>query len=121
MHTLQFIITLAFLAIAGTIAATFYSQYRTTDPTCTRFQRLIRAAEGSATILWAKFVAVLAMVVGSIGDIGDALGQPEIRGYAETALGNPKIVAGILLSVSFVTIAARKRPSSLSPLQPPVQ
>jgi ABC-type spermidine/putrescine transport system permease subunit II len=104
---MKLIVTLAFISIIVFLAGTFYWEYSKAEGT--KWQRALKAAEDSATILWAKFVMLLSAIVGSIGDIGDWLGQPEIRGYAETVLGNPKIVAGVLLAVSLVTMSARKR------------
>lgn len=107
MQTFKTIFALALVGVFAYLAITVYIQYRAaTGPL---WQRALAAAQNSATILWAKFGMLLAALVGAIGDIGDLFGDPNIRGYAETFLGNPKVVAGILLAFSLVTVAARKR------------
>lgn len=107
METLRILIGAGFGGLVLYFGVTTYLGFRKAEGTV--WARLLTAAGDSATLLWSRFVMLLAGTIGSIGDIGDAIGDPSIRGYAETVLGNPKIVAGALLAVSIVTVAARKR------------
>ncbi len=72
------------------------------------WQRLLATADESATILWAKFTAVVAVLAGGLDYIADYIGQPEIAD-AIKALMKPQFVAGFMIFVAVVTVWARKR------------
>lgn len=111
MHLLRLAFDIAIAAIAVYVAITFYKQYREeTGPTC--WQRALGAAKDSATILWSKFVLLLAGITGNLDTIADLVGAPEMKTYIDTALGNPKVVAGVMMGIAFITMWARLRPGS---------
>ena len=107
MHTLRIIFEIAILLLALAIVLTVYLQYR--KETGTTWQRLLGAAQHSATILWAKFCIVVAGVAGNLDSLADMLGQPEAKDFINAWVGNPKVIAGIMLAIALVTIGARKR------------
>jgi cellobiose-specific phosphotransferase system component IIC len=105
------------LGLIGYIVWTVCSQYRLT--TGTHFQRALAGARNSATILWTKFVAVVALVTMQLDNLADLLGAPEAKDFINQWVGNPKIIAAIMLAIASVTFYARVRPGSQSPLPPP--
>jgi hypothetical protein len=105
------------LGLIGYIVWTVYSQYRLA--TGTPFQRALAGARNSATILWTKFVAVVALVTLQLDNIADLLGAPEAKDFINQWVGNPKVIAAIMLAIASVTFYARVRPGSQSPLPPP--
>lgn len=107
MHTLGIIFSLCLLAFASYVAWTVYSQYRI--ETGTRWHRLLATAEHSATILWSKFCIVVAAVTAQLDSIADLLGAPEAKDFINSWVGNPKLIAGIMLAIATITIMARKR------------
>lgn len=82
--------------------------YVLTTETGTWWERLLKAARDSATILWAKFgIAVGAMVSGAV-TLSDAAGDPQI-GTAIQKYLTPDVAGGILVAAMVVTVIARKR------------
>lgn len=104
---MRHIIEIVLFLIAAYYAGLVYFQYRKT--TGTFWQRIIPAAGNSATMLWGKFVLVLSALVSQLDNIADLLGQPEIKDYIQTTLGNPKAVATVMALIAVVTMVARKR------------
>lgn len=78
------------------------------NQTGTVWQRILGTANESATILWAKFVAAIAIIVGGMDYIADMVGSPEVKEAIQGVI-NPKYVAGFLLAVALITVIARKR------------
>ncbi len=107
MHTLRLIIGLGFAALALYIVVVNYLEYRKTSGST--WDRLLDTARNSATILWSKFCILLAGIVGSLDSIADLAGMPELKTFIDNWLGNPKVIAGVMLALSLVTFAARKR------------
>lgn len=107
MQTIRFIFSIAILLIAAWIVWTFVQAYWREQGST--FNRLLGAAQESATILWSKFCVVVAAIVAQLGDIADMLGQPEAKEAINAWLGNPKVVAGVMLAIAAITITARKR------------
>jgi hypothetical protein len=116
MQLFRFIFLGSVLALIGFVCWTVYSQYRLT--TGTVFQRLLAGARNSATILWSKFVAVIALITMQLDNVADLLGSPELKEFINQWVGNPKTIAAVMLIISGVTIYARLRPGSSSPLPP---
>ena len=56
-----------------------------------------------------KFCLLLAGLVGSLDSLADLAGLPEVKTYIELALGNPKVVAGVMVAVAVITLKARAR------------
>lgn len=107
MQTLRIAFVLIALIVAVSIIIQMVIAYSKADGSI--WNKMLAAGSQSATILWNKFTIVLAGLVGTLGDLADALGQPQIKDYLNQALGNPKLVASIMLAASIVTIAARAR------------
>jgi len=96
-------VLLIFLGYAGW---TLYHQYRAS--TKTGWQRYLDAAEGSATILWAKFVMGVGAFAGLLSEAAEYLNEPSISSAIQSVL-KPPYVAAFLVFVSVITIWARKR------------
>jgi hypothetical protein len=107
LHIIKLAFGLGFLAIASYVAYSLYDQYR--QSTATGYQRLWDAAHGSATKLWAKFVMVVAGITANLDSLADLLGMPELKTAIDTYIGNPKIIAGVMLVISLISIKARSR------------
>jgi thiol:disulfide interchange protein len=107
MQTIRFIFSIAVLLVAAWIIWTFVQAYWREQGST--FDRLLGAAQESATILWSKFTVIVAAIVAQLGDIADLIGQPEWKDAINVWLGNPKVVAGVMLAISVITITARKR------------
>ena len=102
------------LAIGGGLAALalyfvydLVSRYKTA--TGTTWQRILAAGHDSATMVWSKFLLVLAGIVANLDSLADLAGQPQVKEYIDLAVGNPKTVALIMLGISLVTMLARFR------------
>lgn len=100
-------IQLILIVLVGYYAVETYFRYRET--TGTRWERLIKAASNSATILWGKFVLVLSAIVSQLDNIADLLGQPEMKDYIQTLIGNPKAVASVMAGIAVISMIARFR------------
>lgn len=107
MHTIKIMFGLAFFAVAVYVAYELIDQYR--QSTNTGYKRLWDAAYGSATKLWAKFVLVIAGITANLDSMADFFGMPEFKTAIDTYIGNPKIIAGIMLVISLVSMKARNR------------
>lgn len=107
LTTIRILIACGFLSVIGYFGWSIYRGYRAA--TGNTWERLIAAAKDSATILWARFVAIIASVVGVIGDAGNLFGLPQVQPFVEQWLSNPKVIAAVLLGVSLITELARKR------------
>lgn len=115
MHTLRIIFDLCLVTVLGYICVTFYMQYRE-EIVGTWWQKSLHAARDSATILWTKFCAALALIVFQLDNMVDLIGLPEWKDAINTWLGNPKAIAGVMLAISLVTFYARTRPKSQNPV-----
>ncbi len=107
METIRLIFALGTAAVAALLVFDVYRRYLKASGTT--WQRLLSAGRDSATILWSKFVIVLAGLVGNLDSVADFLGQPEAKQYIQDALGNPKAVAAVMLAIAFVSMMARNR------------
>lgn len=107
MHLLGLIFSLGLLGLVGYGVWQFYLDYR--SEIGTPWSRAVKAAQFSATILWQKFCIVLAAIVAQLDNVADLVGQPEAKDFINTWLGNPKLIAAIMLGMAAVTIMARKR------------
>ncbi len=107
LHSINTGILIASLAVMGYIGWNVYSQYRVA--TGSTFQRLLAAARNSATLLWGKFVVFVSLIVGNLDTIATQLGAPEVSTFINTYIGNPKIIAAIMLGISLTSMAARLR------------
>jgi hypothetical protein len=112
LHLIKIAFGLGFLAIAAYVAYTCYTSYKEVAAQpgeWNGWERLWAAGRGSATKLWAKFVMLVAGLTANLDSIADFLGMPELKTAIDTYIGNPKIIAGVMLIISLVTIKARNR------------
>ena len=107
LHIIKLAFGLGFLAIAAYVTYDLTLNYKAS--TNIGYKRLWDAAYGSATKLWAKFVIVVAGVTANLDSLADFLGVPELKTAIDTYIGNPKIIAGVMLVISLVSIMARNR------------
>lgn len=114
MHTIRVIFDLCLVAALGYIVVTFYLQYRE-EQVGTWWQKSLAAARDSATILWTKFCAALALVVYQLDNIADLAGFPEVKEFINVWFGNPQVISGLMLAIAAVTFWARTRKSSSNP------
>jgi hypothetical protein len=107
MTVARLLIDLFFLGLLVVIGFHLVAQYRKARGSA--WQRLLAAGKESATILWGKVCILLSGLIASLDSVADFLNMPELKTYIETALGNPKTVAAIMLLLSAVSIYARRR------------
>jgi hypothetical protein len=103
---MQTILTLVLLATVAVIAYSVIAQYRAA--TGTNWQRLSAAFKGSATILWARVVALAGAGAGVIGGTADWFGAPGIKDAIQGFL-KPEYVPFYILLIAVVTELARRR------------
>ena len=115
MHTMRVIFDLCLVGVLGYIGVTFYMQYRE-ELVGTWWQKSLAAARDSATILWTKFCAALALIIYQLENIADLIGMPEAKEFISIWLGNPKVISGVMLAISLVTFYARVRSKSSEPV-----
>jgi hypothetical protein len=63
----------------------------------------------SLTIAWGYTLAIVGGAMSLVDNIGDALGDPNLRDEISAAVGDTKTTGRILLGVSIITILARLR------------
>lgn len=113
LHTINLVCSLALAIFAVYMVAMIHVEFNKATSTRTglwnKWDRLIIACRNSATMLWMKFCMILAGVVGNLDQIATFLGAPELSTFINTWIGNPKVIAAIMLGIAFVGAAARKR------------
>lgn len=107
LYTIKLAFGLGFLAIAVYVTYDLILNYKAS--TNIGYKRLWDAAYGSSTKLWAKFVMVIAGLAANLDSMADFLGMPELKTAIDIYIGNPKIIAGVMLVISLVSIKARNR------------
>ena len=63
----------------------------------------------SLTIAWSYVLAFVGLLMSAVDNIGDALGDPNLRDQFSAATGDAKTAGRILLGISVITILARLR------------
>jgi hypothetical protein len=63
----------------------------------------------SLTIAWGCVLALVGGAMSVIDNIGDALGDPNLKDQVSAAIGDTRIAARVLLGISIITILARLR------------
>ena len=63
----------------------------------------------SLTIAWGYVLALVGGAMSVIDNIGDALGDPNLKDQVSAAIGDTRIAARVLLGISIITILARLR------------
>jgi len=106
MHTLRVILALAAVGLAAYIVTVFVMEYR--EARGSVWERLLEAARDSATILWQKFVIIVAAGGASLGQFTDLIDQPELKSGIQAAM-KPEYVAAFTIAVALISWWARKR------------
>jgi hypothetical protein len=73
------------------------------------FARIKAFCLHSLTIAWGYILAIVAAMMSVIDNIGEALGDPNLKDQISTAIGDAKTAGRILLGISVITILARLR------------
>lgn len=107
MQVLRLAIAIGLASIAAYFIYNIYRLYR--DATGTVWQRFLAAGRESATMLWSKFIIILAGIVANLDYMADLIGQPGMKEYIDQLAGNPRTVAIVMLVISVVTMTARAR------------
>jgi len=63
----------------------------------------------SLTIAWGYILAIVSGLMSAVDNIGDALGDPNLREQINNAIGDTRVAGRILLGISIITILARLR------------
>lgn len=84
----------------------FVKEYR--EATGSIWERAVEACKDSATILWARFVAIVGAVALYLGDIANVLGAPGVSSAIQT-YADPKVVGMVMIGVAVITEIARRR------------
>ena len=63
----------------------------------------------SLTIAWGYVLALVGGAISVIDNIGDALGDPNLKEQVSAAIGDTRIAGRVLLGISIITILARLR------------
>lgn len=109
------IFSVAITAFAVYIAWTLYREYSKQDASLSRWSRLIEAARSSQTILWNKFIYIVAGIVAQLDNLADFFNMPQAKDFINQWF-TPKTVAAVMLGIAFVSIRARLRPGTKDPL-----
>lgn len=63
----------------------------------------------SLTVAWGYVLAITGGAMTAIDNIGDALGDPNLKDQINNAIGDTRVAGRILLGISVITILARLR------------
>ncbi len=63
----------------------------------------------SLTVAWGYVLAITGGVMTGIDNVGEALGDPNLRDQINNAIGDTRVAGRILLGISVITILARLR------------
>jgi len=63
----------------------------------------------SLTVAWGYILAITGAAMTIIDNIGDALGDPNLRDQINNAIGDTRVAGRVLLGISIITILARLR------------
>jgi hypothetical protein len=94
------------LALIVRIVYVFVMQYRKAEGTM--IDKVLQAADGSATILWSRFVSLVASSSSLLCVAADYLNAPGIKDQIQAVL-KPEYVAWTLLAMAIVTEVSRRR------------
>lgn len=107
------IINVVLIGLVGFYAYEFYRGYRAA--TGTLWERLVAGAKGSATILWARFVQVVAALTTWLVSASDLLNAPSVGQAIQTYL-KPEYVAAAFVLIAVISEVARRRGGSSGPV-----
>jgi hypothetical protein len=103
LHTLTVLVSLGVISYFG---YQFYAAYRAA--TGSRWSRALAATEKSATILWARFVALIGLLTLGLSSLAETLGAPGVSAAIQQYL-QPQYVAAVMIGIAVITEVARKR------------
>jgi hypothetical protein len=113
MHTLRVAMGIGFLCVFVYIAVTVAMQYAK-ESDKTGWARWRATAQDSATLLFGKFVALVAAGMGGIGQIADLLGAPEVKDWLNSHIGDAKVLSSVMLAIAVGIFMTRMRTVSTS-------
>lgn len=90
------------LYILGTFAAAFARESGTV------WQRLLKAGEDSATIVWAKFSIAAGLLTAGLVQLAQTIGDPQV-GAAIQRVMTPQTWGILFAAAMAITVLARKR------------
>ena len=70
--------------------------------------RLLNATQESATIMWSKFVIIVAGIVINVDALVDFMGVPQLKEYIDPFF-DPKIVGAVIVAIMAINMRARFR------------
>lgn len=79
-------------------------------------ERLLLASKQSATLVWAKFTALISSGVGGASFVADAVNVPQVSDAIKVAV-TPLTFAGVLILVTIGSYIARTRKASTDPVK----
>lgn len=113
MTFMQNVIGILLLVFLGLVIYSFIKKYRETSGTVK--ERLI-SAYGSLTILWQRFVTLIASGIGSLVWLADLLNAPGVASAIQTWM-QPEYVALAMVLIAIVSELARRRGGSSDPVK----
>ena len=72
------------------------------------WHKLVASAEGSATILWARFTVIVTAATGCLVQVANFINAPSVASAITTYL-TPSTVAAIMVATAVITEWARRR------------
>lgn len=97
---------LVLLIVVNYVAYTLVTEYwRSTEK---GFDRILAAAKGSATILWARFSAIVGAVAGLLIGVADYMQMPEVKEWI-TKWFTAEHTALVIVLIAIITEWARRR------------
>jgi len=63
----------------------------------------------SVTVAWGYILAITGAAMTAIDNIGDVLGDSNLRDQISNAIGDARVAGRVLLAISIITIVARLR------------
>lgn len=103
---LALIFALIFGGAAAAMIFLFWKAYL--SATGTTWQRILAAAQGSATIAWARFSAFVGMAATALASLADWLNAPGVSDGIKEVL-QPQYVALFIIVSGILTELARRR------------
>jgi len=107
MHlALDLVLDLVLLALVAFVVADAVRSWR--GATGTVWKKLLAVGKQSATILWARFCVLLAVLADGLIELADLVGSPAVAAAMEQHL-TPSTVAAIMVAVAVISEWARRR------------
>jgi len=107
MNILHLVLMMTLILVAMFVIGSFVRGWVATTAV-NKWEHALGAAWGSATILWARFVALLAALIGMSADFATMVNAPGIADNIRTLI-NPSQMAIVMLVVAVISEIARRR------------